>query len=166
MKHRSKDEARRRLAERIVSGASDAADIAESHTQFAALCFRRRKSGAEILLLTSRATRRWIIPKGWPISGLKPAAAAAQEAWEEAGVRGEARETCVGIYRYAKVLDKGMRLPVAVAVFPVEVRHLSDRFPEAGQRKRRWFSPVKAAARVEERELGHLLRTFDPRRLR
>ena len=63
----------------------------ESRTQFGALCFRRsktQKAGVELLLVSSRDTGRWIIPKGWPMDRETPAAAAAMEAWEEAGVRG------------------------------------------------------------------------------
>ena len=56
----------------------------ETRAQFAALCYRRRKTGVEVLLVTSRDTKRWIIPKGWPMNGLTPANAAAQEAGEEA----------------------------------------------------------------------------------
>jgi hypothetical protein len=57
-------------------------------------------------------------------------------------------------------------LPVVVAVFPIEVLRLDDDFPEAGQRKRKWLSPKKAARRVSEPELRHLLSGFDPARLR
>lgn len=115
-----------------------------------------------MLLITSRETGRWIIPKGWPINGLSPAATAAQEAWEEGGVRGKVRDLCLGVYGYEKNLGKGRDLPVSVAVFSLEVSKLADDFPEAGERKRRWFTPKKAAARVEERELKQLLRNFEP----
>jgi hypothetical protein len=50
--------------------------------QYGALPYRRTKTGTlEILLVTSRNTRRWIIPKGWPIKGMKPAKSAAREGW-------------------------------------------------------------------------------------
>lgn len=133
----------------------------ENRTQFAALCYRRRRETTEILLVKSLETGRWIIPKGWPMDGLTPAGAAAQEAWEEAGVRGRGQDICLGIYSYTKTMEKGADLPVVVAVFPVEVRKLADEFPEAGLRKRKWFSPKKAAARVKETELKYLLRKFD-----
>jgi ADP-ribose pyrophosphatase YjhB (NUDIX family) len=38
-----------------------------------------------VLLVTSRETGRWIIPKGGPIKGFKPAKTAAREAYEDAG---------------------------------------------------------------------------------
>lgn len=138
----------------------------DPRTQFAALCYRRRKSEVEVLLVSSLETRRWIIPKGWPEDGLTPAGSAAQEAWEEAGVRGKAHDQCVGIYSYTKTIDGTLRLPVIAAVFAVEVKGLSTDYPEAGLRKRRWFSPKKAASRVREIELKQILREFDPSILR
>ena len=140
----------------------------ETRTQFAALPYRRakdRKAGFEVLLVSSRDTGRWIVPKGWPMDGVTPAAAAAQEAWEEAGVRGKVSDQCLGLYSYAKWLDEELSLPCIVAVFAVEVQRLDDDFPEAGMRKRKWFSPKKAAAKVEEAELQQIIRNFDPARL-
>lgn len=145
----------------------------ETRTQFAALCYRVSKKkklsgkggGVEILLVSSRDSGRWIIPKGWPMDGVTPAAAAAQEAWEEAGVRGKVKDACIGLYSYSKWLDEELSLPCIVAVFPVEVTRLEKAFPEAGQRKRKWLSPKKAAARVGESELRQIIRAFDPSRL-
>jgi len=134
----------------------------EPRMQFAALPFRRRKSEVEVLLLTSRDTGRWIIPKGWPMDGKTPAEAAAQEAWEEGGLRGVISETCAGFYSYIKTLPEGGRTPCIVAVFPLEVRKLEEEFPEAGLRKLKWFSQRKAAARVDEPELKKILRNFTP----
>jgi len=141
----------------------------DTRTQFAALCFRlskKAKGGHEILVISSLDTGRWIIPKGWPMDGITPAEAAAQEAWEEAGARGKLYEDCVGLYSYSKFLDEELSLPVIVAVFALEVSRLDDTYPEAGQRKRKWVSPKKAAARVDELELKQLLLNFDPARLR
>lgn len=134
----------------------------EPRMQFAALPFRHRKSGIEILLLTSRETGRWIIPKGWPIDGKTPAETASQEAWEEGGLRGVISETCAGFYSYSKSVPDGGRIPCIVAVFPLEVRKLKDDFPEMGQRKQKWFSQRKAAARVDEPELQKMIRDFSP----
>ena len=137
----------------------------EKRVQFAAICYRRIKSGCEVLLLTSRDSGRWIVPKGWPIDGMSPPQTAEQEAWEEGGVKGKLRDRCVGIFRYDKALETGVDLPVSVAVYPIEVRKLADTFPEVGQRKRKWFAPKKAAARVNEPALKDILRKFDPKRL-
>jgi len=137
----------------------------ETRTQFGALCYREtKKAGLEILLLTSLDTGRWIIPKGWPMDGVTPAEAAAQEAWEEAGVRGKVNDLCVGLYSYSKWLDEDLSLPCIVAVFALKVSRIDDVYPEEGQRKRKWLSPKKAAQRVDEPELKDLLRGFDPGR--
>ncbi|MCU4653688.1 NUDIX hydrolase [Roseibacterium sp. SDUM158016] len=140
----------------------------ETRTQFGALCYRRaksKKSGFEVLLVSSRDTGRWIIPKGWPVDGETPAAAAAMEAWEEAGVRGRAHETCIGHFSYHKWIDEELSLPCIVGVFPVEVLRLDDDYPEAQERKRKWFSPKKAAQRLSEPELRQIVQSFDPARL-
>lgn len=142
----------------------------DPRTQFAGLPFRviKGKSGkrVEVLLVTSRDTRRWIIPKGWPMDGLTPANAAAQEVWEEAGARGKGYDVCIGLYSYRKWLSDDEILPVIVAVFPVKVRTLEDDYPEASQRRRKWFSLKKAASKVEERDLRQLIETFSLDRLR
>lgn len=133
-------------------------------TQFAALCYRIRKDKPEILLITSRGSGRWIIPKGWPMAGKTPGACALLEAWEEAGVQGKASDQCIGMFSYTKLTDPGEPLPCIGLVFPVKVKSLAKSFPEAGQRKRLWLRPKKAAARISEPELANLLRNFKPRR--
>lgn len=138
----------------------------EMRTQFAALPWRVRDGKLQIMLVTSRGTGRWIVPKGWPIDGLTPAGAAAAEAWEEAGIKGRADDFCLGLYTYTKDMDAAPDLPVAVAVFPLEVRRTSRDFPEAAERKTRWLPRKKAAARVAEPELAAIIREFDPRALR
>ena len=131
-------------------------------TQFGAFCWRARKNGHEVLLVTSRRSKRWILPKGWPMDGSTPAEAAMKEAWEEAGVIGKVRPVCLGIYSYHKDLDSDSDLPCVVAVFPVKVKSLAKDWPEKTLRKRRWVSPKKAAEMVEEPELAALLRNTDP----
>ena len=122
--------------------------------QVGALCLR---ADGCVLLITSRGTRRWIIPKGWEINGLGPARSALQEAWEEAGVQGSVEENPVGSYRYEKTFKDGRSLSIGVRVYRVAVAALAEDFREAGQRKRRWFRPAKAARRVAEPELQRLL---------
>ncbi|MFT6452915.1 MAG: 8-oxo-dGTP pyrophosphatase MutT (NUDIX family) [Halocynthiibacter sp.] len=134
-------------------------------TQFAALCYRIRKDKVQVLLITSRGTGRWIIPKGWPMDGATPAKAAKVEAWEEAGVQGRVFSVCIGLYTYFKYVGED-RLPCMVAVFPLAVKRLSEEFPEAGARRRKWVSPKKAAKMVDQPELGQLIAQFDPRGLR
>jgi 8-oxo-dGTP pyrophosphatase MutT (NUDIX family) len=131
-------------------------------TQFAALCYRMRKGKPEILLVTSRRTRRWIIPKGWPQDGLRPAQSAAIEALEEAGVEGRLHNHSLGLYSYTKQHVSGRALPCVAVVYPLKVKTVHDRYREVKQRKRKWFSLANAARKVSEPELAHLIRSFDP----
>ncbi len=135
-------------------------------TQFAALCYRVTKDKPEILLITSRRSGRWIVPKGWPIPDKTPGETALTEAWEEAGVRGKAIEQCIGLFSYLKATDPRTSLPCLGLVFPVKVKSLARDYPEAGERRRKWLRPRKAAARISEPELAQLIRHFDPRTLR
>lgn len=130
--------------------------------QCAALCYRIEADRPEVLLVTSLGSGRWILPKGWPMPGLPSALVAAREAWEEAGVIGVAQDRCLGLYSYRKSIGGGKRKPFVALVFPVRVRALADVYPERGQRRRRWFSPLAAAERVSEPDLADLLRQFDP----
>ena len=126
--------------------------------QFAAICFRRLpKSDAEVLLITSRESGRWVVPKGWAIDGLAPHEVAEREAWEEAGVKGKAKKKPFGFYTYLKVLDTGERVPSIVQVHLVEARKIEDRFPEQAERLTKWLPPYEAAALVREPELKSLL---------
>jgi len=139
----------------------------ETRTQFAVLPYRLKKKGAlEVLLISSLDTGRWIVPKGWPIDGLRPSEAAAQEAWEEAGIRGRVYDDVLGLYSYSKWLDEELSLPCIVLVFALEVSRSDEVFPEAGQRKLKWMSQKKAAQLVDEPELKQIIAGFDPARLR
>ncbi|MEM7471978.1 MAG: NUDIX hydrolase [Pseudomonadota bacterium] len=135
----------------------------EVRTQFGALCYRVLNNETQVLLVTSRTRGRWIIPKGWPMEGATPAEAAATEAYEEAGVQGKTLNICLGIYSYTKMMgDDEMDLPCAVSVFPVRVKKVMRDYPEKAERKRKWFSVKKAAAKVREPELRKILKHFDP----
>ena len=134
-------------------------------TQFAALCYRVVNDKVQVLLITSRRGGRWIIPKGWPMHGKAPEDAALQEAWEEAGVKGKVTGPCMGLYSYRKGLNKKTNLPCVAMIYPVKVKSISNKFPEAGSRRRKWMTPKKAAAKIREPELAGILRRFDPRRL-
>lgn len=132
-------------------------------TQYGALCWRpaREKKHAgevEVLLITSRDTGRWVIPKGWPMHDLTPEVSAAREAWEEAGVEGRPDPHCLGLYSYDKGIGPERNpLPCVVAVYGLRVAQLADRFPERKQRRRKWFRPDEAARKVDEPELQALL---------
>ncbi len=129
--------------------------------QVAALCWRQGEAGREVLLITSRGTGRWVIPKGWPMAGKTSAQSAAQEAWEEAGVRkGYFTDVPLGRFHYDKRLDSGAVEPLETLVYAVEVTDLRDDFPEADQRNRQWFPAAEAATLVDEPELRALLSSF------
>jgi 8-oxo-dGTP pyrophosphatase MutT (NUDIX family) len=135
----------------------------EPRTQFAALPWRFSTAGeVEVLLITSRETRRWVIPKGWPIAGRSSAKSAAREAFEEAGVTGKVSKSPLGAYGYDKRLKSGRLQHVRVAVFSLQVEHEALDFPELGQRDRVWLSVEEAAPLVDEAELTALLATFRP----
>ena len=133
----------------------------EVRTQFAALCYRVKKGKVRVLLITSRGSKRWIVPKGWPMEGKTPAASAAREAWEEAGVTGTAIDRCLGVYSYVKPISKSAA-PVIVMVYPVHVLQKHADWPDKGQRKRKWRSPQKAAKRLTEPGLRRIVAMFDP----
>lgn len=129
--------------------------------QVAALPFRVGADGRiEVLLITSRDTGRWIIPKGWPMLGRKAHRAAEREAFEEAGLKGQIAASPVGWYRYEKRLDGGLALPCKVRVYPLRVEVQHERWPERDQRTLRWVAPEEAATLVHEDELQQLLAGF------
>ena len=123
--------------------------------QVGAVC--RDPATGQVLLITSRGTGRWVIPKGWPMKGRTLSGAAAQEAWEEAGVRGRIRTGELGRFRYAKAQDEGFAVPIDMRVFLLDVDSMTEDFPERRQRKRRWFAPQDAARMVVEPGLQQIL---------
>lgn len=125
--------------------------------QIGALCWRLHRGKVEVLLVTSRDTGRWVIPKGWPMADRLPADAAAQEAWEEAGVKGDVVADALGVYLYDKVIKPGILLPCRVSVYPLRVAMLADSFPERKERRRKWFAAAKAARKVAEPTLRDML---------
>lgn len=124
-------------------------------TQVAALCLN--DTGDRLLLITSRDTGRWVIPKGWPMRKRSLPGTALREAWEEAGVEGCVGKAELGRYHYDKRRERGFEVPVEVRVFGIAVRRLVDRYPEAGQRERRWVAPAEAAGLVAEEGLQALI---------
>lgn len=128
--------------------------------QFGALPYRKREDGLEVLLISSRETRRWILPKGWPMKGIKPHDAAAREAMEEAGLLGNIAKLPIGSFSYPKKLKNGAALKCEVTVYPMKVDRELKRWPEATERTRRWFSINDAIDAVEETDLRELLIQF------
>ena len=127
-------------------------------TQYGVIAWKEAEGGGrQVLLITSRETKRWVIPRGNPIAGLSPSDAAAQEAWEEAGVKGETGTEPLGAYRYDKRRLNGSTVPAEVQVFAMRVTEEADAWPEAHERERRWFAPADAADSVDEPELKALV---------
>ena len=135
--------------------------------QYGALCYRLKKKHptVEVLLITSRDTGRWVIPKGWPMDGKSASAAAAREAWEEAGVKGRVVEESIGSYRYMKGMPEGLKLDCRVRVFALEVDDICKNFPEKGERHAEWVECAEAAARVQEPGLKTLILAFEEKML-
>ena len=130
--------------------------------QVAALPWRRGANGVEIMLVTSRETRRWVTPKGGRMTGLSDAASAAQEALEEAGIEGVITEAPIGTFRYLKVLKRRAPRWCVVAVHALEVQVEHPTWQEQAERERVWMPLEKAAASVSEADLAAIIRAFRP----
>ena len=133
--------------------------------QYAALCYRRTTENGqvEILLLTSRDTGRWVIPKGWPMGSKSASEVAATEALEEAGVKGIVEHDPLGCFGYSKAMSEGLVLPCEVQVHALEVTGSVKNYKEKGQRQQEWVSPTDAAERVAEPGLKKIIRAFAKR---
>jgi 8-oxo-dGTP pyrophosphatase MutT (NUDIX family) len=131
------------------------------HVQLAALPFREDRN-VEIMLVSSRGTRRWVIPKGWPMKGRKPFEAAAVEALEEAGLVGAVEKEPIGSYHYLKHMKNGASVLCRVDVYPMRVARQRRNWPERDQRVTRWFNLAEASEAVDESELQDLIRNFAP----
>jgi 8-oxo-dGTP pyrophosphatase MutT (NUDIX family) len=140
----------------------DGPDAVQS--QIAALPLRRQNGKLRVLMVTSRETRRWVMPKGWLMDGKKPWRAAQIEALEEAGAIGSIHRVSIGSYHYTKRGPDGAILTCRVTVYPMVVERLKRNWKERDERKRRWFSPRKAAKLVNEPELAMLLEEIAEKR--
>jgi 8-oxo-dGTP pyrophosphatase MutT (NUDIX family) len=128
--------------------------------QTGALPWRVRGGKLQLLLVTGRLSKRWTIPKGWPMYGKTLAEAAAQEACEEAGVEGEPAAEPIGRFNHTKTHAVIGRLEVTILVHPLKVRRVLANWPEKTDRGRRWLSPAKAAKLVENPQLRQILLDF------
>jgi 8-oxo-dGTP pyrophosphatase MutT (NUDIX family) len=129
--------------------------------QTAALPWRCTKAGNfEFLLVTSRSSQRWIIPKGRPMTGKSLAQAAAQEAYEEAGVRGKIDGRSVGSFEHMKQSAVGGPVTVLVHVYSLAVERELASWPEKEQRARRWFLQPQALEAIESEGLRSVVESF------
>ncbi len=134
---------------------------AKPRAQFAALPWRiSEEEGLEILLATSRETKRWVIPKGWPMKGRKPHIVAAIEAMQEAGLHGKIEKNRLGDYDYEKRLKGDASVACRVEVFALRVLRQRKKWPEKKQRATQWFPYDVAAEQVDEPQLRALILAF------
>jgi 8-oxo-dGTP pyrophosphatase MutT (NUDIX family) len=129
----------------------------KTRLQYGAVPYRVTEGGeVEVLLVTTRETGRWIVPKGWPMKNTKPVKAALREAYEEAGVMGKGGRT-IGAFNYVKAMAFGRDRPCRVELFPMLVTEELEEWPEMSERVRRWFSSEAAAEAVQEEDLKAIL---------
>lgn len=125
--------------------------------QVAAVPFRLTSDGEmQVMLITSRSTKRFIVPKGWTMKGKKGCEAAKVEAFEEAGVSGRMIAEPVGRYRYWKRLSKRFVL-VDVTVYLLSVEDEHANWNEDDARQRTWLSLPAAATLIDEPQLASLV---------
>ena len=133
--------------------------VGQSIRQAGAIPYRVVDGAVEVLLITSRDTGRWVIPKGYVEPGETAAEAAVKEAFEEAGVVGSiSGRSPLGFVPYMKILKGGKAYPASIEVYPLLVEAREKDWPEKGQRKVKWFSVAGAAKRVDEPALSALIR--------
>lgn len=127
-------------------------DAPRTIKQSAVIPYRRTAEGLKVLLITSSRRRRWIVPKGLVEPHLSEAESAMQEAYEEAGIRGDVSAAPIGSYAYSK-----WGATCVVAVFLLDVHTVLDTWPEALFRQRRWLPVAAAAQAVEEPDLRAMI---------
>ncbi|MDE0538895.1 MAG: NUDIX hydrolase [Rhodospirillales bacterium] len=132
--------------------------------QVGVLPYRIVDGDVECMLVTSRTSRRWIVPKGHIEPGLTARETARFEAFEEAGLSGVVARRPIGSYVYTKRREKGGDT-CRVRVYPMEVVHQAEDYPESRLRERAWYGPEEAEQAVGQKELGRLIRKFAEERL-
>lgn len=151
-------------SKKTVTDGQEQLDFAE---QFATLPWRISDNGeTEIMLVTSRISRHWLLPKGWLVRNKSAIQSAQIEAFEEAGVEGKPSPRAVGVYTYNKILKTGESIPCSVTVYALKVKRLLTEWPEASQRERQWFTIPAAADAVFEPQLREMLLRINPKRFR
>ena len=110
-----------------------------------------------IVLVTTRGSGRWTIPKGNIMAKLENHKAAEREAREEAGLVGRITKKPIGSYQFWKRQDAHWSL-AEVTVFVLLVERQLDDFKEKGQRDIKAFRPEDAVDAVYESGLGALIR--------
>ncbi len=140
----------------------DTDDAMSPRDQVGALVWRFEKSILQVLLVSSRDTGRYVIPKGWTEKKLTDPEAAANEAFEEAGIRGIISDTPIGKFEYSKIMGPGFALQCVITVYPMEAIEILKAWPEMNERTRFWMPISNAAESVDEPELKVLIQDFVP----
>jgi 8-oxo-dGTP pyrophosphatase MutT (NUDIX family) len=125
------------------------------YRQSAVVPYRWQDDKLEVLLITSRKRKRWIIPKGIVEPDMTAYASAAKEALEEAGVIGRVGTRPIAEYSYSKWGGT-----CTVEVFPLQVEKQLDDWLEIGFRRRRWATVEEAVNLVEQPDMRAILRRF------
>lgn len=123
------------------------------YDQSGVIPFWVRKKEIQIMLVTSRSGKRWVIPKGTIESDLSALESAEKEAFEEAGVLGKAHARAIGKYQYNKWGGT-----CTVEVFLLEVKKVLQEWPESQLRQREWLKVEGAIRRVDEKTLKKIIR--------
>ena len=137
----------------------------ELYTQIAALPYVIVKDELLICLITSRETKRLVIPKGWPKIGVSSHQMACIEAEEEAGLLGDISKKPIGTYNYRKKLHTFATITCEVEIYPLLVSHQLLEYPENNQRSIQWFSPIDASKKVEEIGFSEILLSLEEKLL-
>jgi 8-oxo-dGTP pyrophosphatase MutT (NUDIX family) len=130
---------------------------AVSMAQVAAIPLRWTSGRPEVLLVTTRRTGRWTVPKGWPLEDTLGGECAAREAFEEAGILGRIEPRSLGAFEYWKNSKQG-RVILQVTAFALHVDRILQEWPERGERRRTWFAPEVAAKLVGNEQLAVLIK--------
>lgn len=128
--------------------------------QYGALPWRRTPAGLQILLITTRNTRRWIVPKGWPEAGRSPQECAAQEAFEEAGVTGAVTPEAIGVFGHKKQVKSGQMISCQIHVHAMEVSAVARDWPEKDARRTKWCLVAEALMLVDDPGLRRIIARF------
>ena len=135
----------------------------EIQKQLGALPFMHVEGALKFLLITSRTSKNWIIPKGWPKEGMTDSELAALEAYEEAGLGGQVGSEPIGHYDDIREFPNQVGLQHRrIIVFPFLVTHHHLDWPEKGQRKHTWLGTRQAISLVTNPELAAIMAEFDP----
>ena len=132
--------------------------------QVAAIPYQIDSAGQlRVLLVTSKRSRRWVLPKGKAARRLPPYAAAAREAFEEAGVLGTSERLPIGRYRQRKRQVGDQASEILVEAYGLAVSAELTSWPERRVRQRSWMTIAEAIESVDDADLRGIIRLFGDR---